>query len=494
MIPLLLSLAPILLLISLLLILRKPLFIAAPISFLYALLIAVSTWAVRQEYVFASLFKAFFVSFDIILIIFGAILFLEYLKSSGLIKKIEARFSSISSDMRGQAIIIIWFFGSFIEGTAGFGSPAAITAPFLVAIGFPALLAVILALVGNSTAVVFGAVGTPIRIGFVGLDVSSVSVVAAFINLFAGLLVPLLIIGVMTYYQKKPFKYFSEAIPFALWSGLCFLIPYFLLSFLGPEFPSLLGPIIGLFIVSFSVKKNLFVPKRGGVKKSVRVKSSFFDFSPYFILIGLLLAGKYVLPSLSVNIVQGVSHSLSFYNPGFLFLLSIVLSSVFFVRFNDFKLKFNKTFSLLLYPFISIFFITSLVQLLILSGYNNSNLGSMLDVIISSLLNNNYLLFSPLIGAFGSFLSGSATVSNLLFGALQFESALILGLSTVLILALQVVGAGIGNMVSLTNIVAAQATVKLKNEENSILKGTIVPALIYLVFVTIFGLILSSFL
>ena len=484
------ALSPVVLLIVILLFFKKPLVVAAPFTFFYALFVSIFYWSVKQEYVVAGLVKALFVSLDILLIIFGAVLFLEYLKNSGLIKKIEKQISSISSDRRVQAIIIIWFFGSFIEGTAGFGTPAAITAPFLVAIGFPAVLAVVLALIGNSTAVVFGAVGTPIRIGFEGLDVSFVSQSAAFINLFAGLVVPLLLIGVMTRYENKSFKYFYESIPFALWAGFCFLVPYFLLSFIGPEFPSLLGPLIGLVIIVFTTKKHLFVPKK---TKVYSTGFNFKDFMPYVILISLLLLGKYVFPSFSLDIVFGVSHTFSLYNPGFIFLLSILFSSLFFSRpFLNFKNSFVSSFKLLFKPFLVIFFITAFVQLLILSSFNYNNYLGMLNVIANLLISDNYLLLSPVLGVFGSFLSGSATVSNLLFGALQVESAQLVGVSVVLVLALQVVGAGVGNMISLTNIVAAQTTVKLKNQELNILKKTIVPALIYLVFVMFIGLIVHS--
>ncbi len=96
---------------------------------------------------------------------------------------------------------------------------------------------------------------------------------------------------------------------------------------------------------------------------------------------------------------------------------------------------------------------------------------------------------SPFIGAFGAFIAGSATVSTLLFGKFQFLAATNLGLNTSKILALQLVGAGVGNMIALTNIIAAQATVKLYHKEMSILKMTIIPCLIYLFVAGVVGLI-----
>ncbi len=484
--------SPILLLV-LLLLFRRPLFIVAPIVFVYTLLISFFYWFVFKDFIVASFFKSFFVAFDILLIIFGALLFLDYLKKTGRIERIEKKLVGISSDRRVQAIIIVWFFGSFIEGMAGFGTPAAITAPLLVAIGFPAILAVVLALIGNSTAVVFGAVGTPINVGFAGLDTLFVSELSAFINLFAGLLVPLLLVWTINVYEKKSFKDLWGMVPFSLWAGLCFLLPYFLLSFIGPEFPSLLGSVIGLFIVIFTTKKGLFVPKESVSKSSFFDNSALRDFFPYILLVVFLLLGKYVMPSISLLFAEGVSHSFSFNNPGFIFFFTIAVLSVFSKKFVGFFSSVEKSLKTLFYPFIAVLFITGIVQLLIVSSNNFSNLPGMLDQLTIFLLNDVFLIFSPILGVFGSFLSGSATVSNILFGALQVNAAQIIGVSGFLVLALQVVGAGIGNMLSLTNIVAAQATVNLKGMELIILKRTLVPALIYLLVVIIIGLLFHLF-
>ncbi len=101
-------------------------------------------------------------------ILVAAILLLNTLKHSGAITAIRAGFATITPDRRVQLIIISWLFGSFIEGASGFGTPAAITAPLLVALGFPAMTAVMLGMVVQSTPVTFGAVGTPILVGVRG--------------------------------------------------------------------------------------------------------------------------------------------------------------------------------------------------------------------------------------------------------------------------------------------------------------------------------------
>ena len=119
------------------------------------------TWA-------ASTVQGLFLTFDLLWIIFGAILLLKTLERSGGVSAIRRSFHDISDDRRVQVVIIAWLFGSFIEGAAGFGTPAAVAAPLMVAMGFPAAGAVMLGMMIQSTAVTFGAAGTPILIGVQG--------------------------------------------------------------------------------------------------------------------------------------------------------------------------------------------------------------------------------------------------------------------------------------------------------------------------------------
>ena len=139
-----------------------------PLVYLLTVVVAITLWEIPSIRVMASTIEGFFITFNILYIIFGAILLLNTLKYSGAISVIRDGFSDISTDRRVQLVIIIWLFGSFIEGAAGFGTPAAITAPLLVALGFPAAAAVMLGMMVQSTPVTFGAVGTPILVGVRG--------------------------------------------------------------------------------------------------------------------------------------------------------------------------------------------------------------------------------------------------------------------------------------------------------------------------------------
>ena len=122
-----------------------------------------------------STFQGLIITIGILWIIFGAIMLLNTLKYSGAIKEIRENFANISSDRRIQVILIAWLFGCFIEGASGFGTPAAVVAPLMVAVGFPPLAAVVFGMMIQSTPVSFGAVGTPLLVGVQeGLDRSKI--------------------------------------------------------------------------------------------------------------------------------------------------------------------------------------------------------------------------------------------------------------------------------------------------------------------------------
>jgi lactate permease len=136
-----------------------------PLSYLTAAALALAVWKVPFPQVAAASINGLVVAASILFIIFSAILLLNTLQQSGALQVIRNGFINISSDRRVQVIIIAWLFGTFIEGSAGFGTPAAVCVPLLVGLGFPAMAAVIAGMTIQSTPVSFGAVGTPILVG-----------------------------------------------------------------------------------------------------------------------------------------------------------------------------------------------------------------------------------------------------------------------------------------------------------------------------------------
>ena len=262
---------------------RVPAKWAMPLVYVTAVVIALNVWNMPSVDVAASTIQGLFLTFDLLLIIFGAILLLNTLERSGGVAAIRRSFHDISDDRRVQVVIIAWLFGSFIEGAAGFGTPAAVAAPLMVAMGFPAAGAVMLGMMIQSTAVTFGAVGTPVLVGVQGGVASpeftmalaasgatlteyvrTVTVRAAGLHAITGTIMPMFMVVMMTRFfgGRKSWTEGLSILPFALFGGVAFTVPYFVTAWLfGPEFPSLLGGLVGLAVVSSAARKGFLIPK-----------------------------------------------------------------------------------------------------------------------------------------------------------------------------------------------------------------------------------------
>ena len=261
---------------------RLPARRAMPAVYLTAVVIALAAWGVAPVRVVASTIQGLFLTFDLLWIIFGAILLLNTLEESGGVAAIRRSFDALSDDRRVQVIIIAWLFGSFIEGAAGFGTPAAVSAPLLVAMGFPAAAAVMIGMMIQSTAVTFGAAGTPILVGVaggvgsaafdtqlaasgieLGQYVRLVAIRSAYLHAIAGTLMPTLMVMMMTRFfgARRSWTEGLSLMPLSLFAGVAFTVPYVgAATLLGPEFPSLLGAPVGLAIVVAVIRRGWLVP------------------------------------------------------------------------------------------------------------------------------------------------------------------------------------------------------------------------------------------
>ena len=251
---------------------------AMPLGFVVSLILAAIFWKMPFQWISAATISGAINTIDILLIVYGALLILQIMRKSGGVDGIANSMANVSTDRRVQVILIGFLMGAFFEGAAGFGTPAAVAAPLLVGLGFPPLIAAIVALIGNSAPVSFGAVGTPIIGGFANLKdivaaggysgdfTSFLSQVGAFTGLLhflVGTFVPLAMVCSMTLIVDKSIKKGLEVFPLAIFGGLVFTIPEVVISnFVGPELPSLLGALIAIPVFIFAVKKGLFIPKK----------------------------------------------------------------------------------------------------------------------------------------------------------------------------------------------------------------------------------------
>lgn len=196
----------------------------------------------------ANIVTAFISVLTPITIIAGAIMLNKLMQVSGAENVVRSWLENISPNPVAQLMIIGWAFAFTIEGASGFGTPAAIAAPILVGLGFPAMRVALLTLVMNSVPVSFGAVGTPTWFGFANLGLSEESVYqishySALIHFVAAFVIPLLALRFIVSWQE-----IRRNIVFILISVLACTVPYLLLAQVNYEFPALLGGAIGLGI------------------------------------------------------------------------------------------------------------------------------------------------------------------------------------------------------------------------------------------------------
>ncbi|KEO75269.1 L-lactate permease [Anditalea andensis] len=466
--------------------LRKPLWLAAMVSYLVSFGLFMYQGDPASE-LFKGIAMGLFVALEISFIIIGAIFFLNFLKENGIIDQINTELKTVTTNKILQVFLLAWLFGSFIEGSAGFGTPALIVAPLLAALGFPLLLAVAIPLLANTTGVAFGAVGTAIKIGFAGIDIPHIATTASLLNLCTGFVVPLLLVFILQkHLLKGEAKNVSRYIPFALWTGVSFTFPSWVISYMGPEFPSLIGGMIGLFIVVISIKYKFLLPKDKGESLNINLKGLLYSFTPYIGLSMLLIIGRMVFQMLHINIPlwDGLSKKLYIFQPGMAFFMMPLALLIFFSKQFSWKSiapSIHTAMKAAPRPAFAILFLAGIAQNLVLS--HQSFLSPFLPHIPLELA----VFLTPFFGALGSFAAGSATVSNLIFGQeLNYVSSLI-GIDNNLMLSLQLLGASIGNSVALQNIAVVQAAILMHGKEKDLLKILFRPVMVYLILVGMAG-------
>lgn len=489
----LLAILPVIILVLLIVVFNRTLLFSSPFFALSAIFVAVLRWSVPYSALSFPFLKGTLIALDICIIVFGALWFLETMKSLGYIDALKFHLHKFAPDIRIQALILTWGFGSFLEAVAGFGTPAAIVGPLLVTLGISPVISIVVALLADSTAVPFGAIGTPIRFGLqTNISATLIGNYVAYLNVLVGWIVPLAILFIVHRYITKSHHGFLPLVPFGMVSAFAFTIPAYAASFVGVEFPSIVGSVCALAVMILCSKYHLLIPKKTitGVPKRGKHKFSHSKIpflraiSPYILLALVLLGIKYVRIKYVLDIGGGLTHSFGI-NPGYIFL---ILALLYQMNGRLFLSPVN-TLKKLRTPFVVLFFVAGTSQLLFFTS-SFSPIG-LLQTIGLALKGPIFPFFTPFIGSFGSFFAGSATVSNLLFGKLVEETAIAITAPVALLLAAQTLGGGIGNMFALSNIIAAQSTVGVENAEKDVIVHTLPIALLYL-FLT--GILVAIFL
>lgn len=525
----LIALSAIILPLVLLGVLNMPATKGMSISAFIVLLEGYFIWKMPSKVLLASIFQSIHKALPILWILFGALMMLNILQHTGAIERINAGFHKISADMRLQLILVAFLFGGLIEGVSGFGTPAMVTSPLMIALGFSPMGAVTLALVADSTPASFGAVGTPLTVGL-----SNVSEKADFLNaigqkitqldLFSGTFMPLMLIFMLTFlFGKKEsnrLKDFLALVPWSLFIGLVYSLLALLVStFVSYEFVAILAPFGAIIIAIISIKLKFLLPKNvfehpwttsQKIVASNNSMSLLTAWSPYIVVILMLLATRTIAP-LKQFLVQNLNLSwqniLGFktissdweflYSPGTLLTIAVIIGLLIQVKsVKSFLPTAKKVVFSMRSTALALSVTLIMVQIFTNSGLNNSDLPSMpmyIAKIISKYLSPIWIIIAPFLGQLGSFVTGSTTVSTLTFGQIQADIATKAGVGQELVLAAQLIGAAAGNMICVHNIVSVSSVVGLSGQEGNILRKTVAPALIYGLLVGIVGYIFTLF-
>jgi lactate permease len=451
-------------------------------------------------------------------IIWGAIFLFKTMELSGAMDTIRTWLNGVTGNRVAQVMLVGWAFAFLIEGASGFGTPAALAAPILVGLGFPPLRVALMALVMNSVPVSFGAVGTPtwFGLGSLGLDDQALQQTgynAALLHALAAAIVP-----VMALRFVFPWREIRRSIVFVLLSVYACALPQLAIAAVNYEFPALVGGAVGLGLTALLARFGIGLPgpettqprPEAPVSARALARAMFPLWGTLLILIvtripqlglkGLLNTAEPVIslplgslgelsvsPALVIRLheifgVTGPAADWSYrtlYVPALVpfFLISALSFLVFGMNRSAVRRVAVESWERMKLPIVALLGALVMVRLLMAGGDN-----SMVQIIGNSFagaVGPHWPWFAGWLGATGSFFSGSATISNLTFGGIQLSVATQLGLPPATILALQSVGAAMGNMVCINNIVAVCSILGVAGQEGAILKRTVVPMIVY---------------
>ena len=512
---------PLFLLFYLLAIRRTPGHISATISLLAAFLIATTIWSMPIHFAInATLLGMIFGIFPIIWIIVTTIWLYNMTIETKQFEIIKTSLSKITDDRRLQAIFIAFAFGAFIEGTAGFGTPVAITTAMLAGLGFVPIYAAKISLLANTAPVAFGAIGIPIIVAadVSKLDLLSISSTVGIQVSIIAFIVPLWLSLVMCGVKRT-----VEIIHFLIFSGFIYASVLFLVSnYVGPYLPDLLASITTiaalLIFTRFIKPKSIFHFKGENQetnKQNILITTPIIlkAWLPYVILAVIVyiwstMPAKGFLNILDLkiswpyldNLIYKTSPIVPFdtayraiYNFSYassagtaIFIAGLI--SVLFMPSYSYKESYKcflKTIKQLIYPIITISSILGLAYLM-----NYSGMSSTIGIALTS-TGVLFPFFSPILGWLGVFLTGSDTSSNALFCSLQRTTAEQLGLNPVLAVSANSTGGVCGKMISPQSIAVGAAASGIVGKEGDIFRFTFKQSLLMILIIGIINVIMS---
>ncbi|MFZ2447856.1 MAG: lactate permease LctP family transporter [Syntrophobacteraceae bacterium] len=479
-----------------------------------AVLLAILVWGMPVGLALNStLMGAAFGIFPIVWIILNTIWVYNMTVESGEFDKIRNSLACITDDRRLQALFIAFAFGSFIEGTAGFGTPVAITAAMLVGLGFNPMYAAGICLIANTAPVAFGAIGIPIVVAakVTDLDMMKISQIVGRQLPFLAMLVPIWLSVTMCGFKRS-----LEVLPALIVAGLCFAVTQFAVSnFVGPYLPDILSAIVtivglGLFLRVWKPSKIFHfadekptgpVTCQYGSGQIVRAWTPYFILAVMVFLWGLEpvkallgpLGASFSWPALHNLVVKtapivaknspyAATYSLNIGSAaGTAILISGLFSVLIIPNYGAGKAVacYVRTAKQLRYPIVTIAMILGLAYIMNYSGMSSS-MG--LALAATGVL---FPFFAPILGWLGVFLTGSDTSSNALFGSLQKTTATQIGVDPALMVAANSSGGVCGKMISPQSISVATAAAGLVGQEGNIFRFTLGHSMAMVLFISV---------
>ena len=411
-------------------------------------------------------------------------------KTMDVIKKM---LSSITTDKRIQVLIFAWGFGGFLEAVAGYGTAVAIPASILASLGFNPLFAAVICLLANTVPTAFGALGIPVTTlaTVTGLEVVHLSYVTSIQLAGFIVLIPFLLV-ILT---EKSIKALKGVVGITLVSGITFAVPQvFIAKYLGADLPALVASICSM-ACTILMAKAMNKEKVETKEDKIGLKEGVLAWLPYILLCGLILIASPLVPSINsllakassnIHIYTGDATSTTAFSwintPGMMILIATFIAGL--IQ----KLKFTYMLDVLKRTVIQLktSFITIMSIVAISKIMSHSGMTSSISFGLCAITGSFYPLIAPLLGAIGTFVTGSDTSANILFGALQTEAAKSLSIDPYWIAAANTAGATAGKMISPQSIAIATSATGLIGSEGKILSTTVKYCLGYVI---ILGLI-----
>lgn len=435
--------------------------------------------------------KAFF---PILLIIIMALFSYNILVHTGYMEVIKKQFISISSDRSIQVLLLTWGFGGLLEGMAGFGTAVAIPAAILIGLGFSPIFSAVVSLIANSVSTAFGAVGIPILVLAEQVSITDIHTLSSQVIIQLSplmFIIPFILLSLTELTLKKLPKYIFLSL---LVGGISIVCQYLAAKFMGAETPAILGSIAS--IITIIIYARLTEKKKK--KEKEKEKNSFIEtlraWSVYGAILILIILTSPILPLESILSPLFVS-SFSFdieANPKVLNIywltdtgVILFIGSMIGGLIQGAGLK--NLFKILIKVVISLQkTIITVCSLIVLSSIMDfAGMIGIVGIALAQATGSLYPLFAPTVGCLGTFLTGSDTSSNILFGKLQTSVAQATGANSSWLAAANTVGATGGKIISPQSIAVATSACNLQGQEGTIMKKAMPYALLYIVVVGI---------